>query len=163
MNKIEIRPRFNIESTLNLNEIVGRITQEVEKCNGKCKINLVKNHIIFKIPEEMQHFWSPELSIEIEESNDRSLLRCILGPKPSIWTMYVAFYAVSIFIGLVGLVLGLAQWAIGMDPVGLWLLPLSLILTLFAYIIAFTGQKLSYNEMVFLRTKLDHALNKKKE
>ena len=159
MKKIQIRPRFKIESTLDLNQIVKKITEEIESCNGRCQINLVRNHIIFKIPEEMQHFWSPELSIEIEEHEGTSVLRCILGPRSSLWTLFATFYGVSAFTGIIGLVLGFSQWSIGNYPSGFWLVPLSLLLIAIAYLVAITGQKLSYNEMLFLKKKLYRAIN----
>lgn len=161
MNKIAIRPRFKIEAKMPKYELITRISDEIESCNGKCEINLVKNHIIFKIPEDMQHFWSPELSIEIEELEGISVLRCILGPRSSLWTLFATFYALSVFAGLIGLVLGLSQWSIGNYPSGLWLVPVSIVLIGIAYIVALTGQKLSYNEMLFLKKKLYRAVNNK--
>ncbi len=161
MNKIAIRPRFKIEAKMPKYELITRISDEIESCNGKCEINLVKNHIIFKIPEDMQHFWSPELSIEIEELEGISVLRCILGPRSSLWTLFATFYALSVFAGLIGLVLGLSQWSIGNYPSGLWLVPVSIVLIGIAYIVALTGQKLSYNEMLFLKNKLYRAVKKK--
>ena len=159
MNKIAIRPRFNIETDFPKPELIERISSEIKSCNGKCEIDLVRNHIIFKIPEEMQHFWSPELSIEIEEHEETSVLRCILGPRSSLWTLFATFYAVSAFTGIIGLVLGFSQWSIGNYPSGFWLVPVSLLLIAIAYLVAITGQKLSYNEMLFLKKKLYRAVN----
>lgn len=159
MNKIAIRPRFIIETDMPKYELITRITEEITSCNGKCEINLVKNHIIFKIPENMQHFWSPELSIEIEERKGISVLRCILGPRSSLWTLFATFYGVSAFTGIIGLVLGFSQWSIGNYPSGFWLVPVSIVLIAIAYIVALTGQKLSYNEMLFLKKKLYRAVN----
>ncbi len=108
----------------------------------------------------MQHFWSPELSIEIEESEEKSVLHCILGPRSGIWTLFATFYGLSVFAGLIGLVSGFSQWSIGSYPYGFWLVPGSIVLIALAYLIAITGQKLSYNEMLFLRRKLENAIYK---
>ena len=158
MNKIQIRPRFTIETKMPKDEVIQSIRDEVKNCNGKCEVNQLKNLILFKIPEEMQHFWSPELSIEINKSNDNTILNCVLGPKPAIWTMFTAFYGFSIFIGLVGLILGFSQWSIGKSPYGFLLVLISAFMILGAYLIAITGQKLSYNEMIFLRSKIKRAI-----
>ncbi|MGI9534087.1 MAG: hypothetical protein ACR2NW_03980 [Thermodesulfobacteriota bacterium] len=158
MNKIQIRPRFNIEVEFSKNEILERIQKEIKNSNGNCEGKLLDNHIVLKIPENKQKFWSPELSIEIDEINNKRLLRCLLGPKSTVWTLFATFYGLSIFIGLIGLVLGFSQWSIGMKPLGLWLVPLSLILIIIAYFIALSGQKLAYKEMVFLREILDRSL-----
>jgi len=158
MNKIAIRPRFNLEIKMPKYELITRISEEIKNCNGRCEINLLRNHIIFKIPEDMQHFWSPELSIEIEESEENSVLHCILGPSSAIWTLFATFYGLSLFAGLIGIVLGFSQWSIGNYPYGFWLVPASVILIALAYLIAITGQKLSYNEMLFLRRKLERAI-----
>jgi len=161
MNKIAIRPRFKIEIKMPEYELITRISKEIKSCNGRCEINLLRNHIIFKIPEDMQHFWSPELSIEIEESDEKSVLHCILGPRSAIWTLFATFYGLSLFAGLIGIVIGLSQWSIGNYPYGFWLVPVSVILISLAYLIAITGQKLSYNEMLFLRRKLERAIYSK--
>ena len=158
MNKIAIRPRFKIEIKMPKYELITRISEEIKSCNGRCDINLLRNHIIFKIPEDMQHFWSPELSIEIEESEEKSVLHCILGPRSAIWTLFATFYGLSLFAGLIGIVIGFSQWSIGNYPYGFWLVPASVILIALAYLIAITGQKLSYNEMLFLRRKLERAI-----
>jgi len=161
MNKIAIRPRFKIEIKMPKYELITRISEEIKSCNGRCDINLLRNHIIFKIPEDMQHFWSPELSIEIEESEEKSVLHCILGPRSAIWTLFATFYGLSLFAGLIGIVIGFSQWSIGNYPYGFWLVPASVILIALAYLIAITGQKLSYNEMLFLRRKLERAIYSK--
>ena len=161
MNKIAIRPRFKIEIKMPKYELITRISEEIKSCNGRCDINLLRNHIIFKIPEDMQHFWSPELSIEIEESEEKSVLHCILGPRSAIWTLFATFYGLSLFAGLIGIVFGFSQWSIGNYPYGFWLVPASVILIALAYLIAITGQKLSYNEMLFLRRKLERAIYSK--
>ena len=159
MNKIQIRPRFNIETDQTQTEITGQIRKEIDKSNGNCYGKILNNHIVLMIPKGKQRFWSPELSIEIDRSGERSVLRCILGPKSTVWTLFVTFYGLSVFIGLIGLVLGLSQWSIGMKPLGLWLVPVSFILILTAYFIALFGQKLAYKEMVYLRDVLNSALN----
>jgi len=159
MNKIQIRPRFNIEIDLSKTEIVELIRKETDKNSGNCDAKILDNLIVLKIPQSRQRFWSPELSIEIDEIDNKSILRCILGPKSAVWTLFATFYGLSVFIGLIGLVLGLSQWSIGMKPIGLWLLPLSLILIITAYIVALSGQKLAYNEMVLLREILNNSLD----
>ena len=159
MNKIQIRPRFNIEVEFSKSEIMERIKSKIIKSNGDCDGKILDHHIVLKIPQDKQQFWSPELSIEIDEHDNKSLLRCLLGPKSTVWTLFATFYGFSVFIGLIGLVLGLSQWSIGMKPYGLWLVPLSLVLIALAYFIALSGQKLAYKEMIFLREFLNSSLD----
>ena len=141
------------------NEVLERIRSEIKKSNGNCEGKILDNHIVLNIPEARQRFWSPELSIEFNELDNKLLLCCLLGPKSTVWTLFATFYGFSVFIGLIGLVLGLSQWSTGMKPYGLWLVPLSLVLIVLAYFIALSGQKLAYKEMVFLRELLNSSLN----
>ena len=104
MNKIQIRPRFNIEVELSKNEIKERIKSEIKRSSGKCDGKILDNHIVLKIPTDQQQFWSPELSIEFDELENKSLLRCLLGPKSTVWTLFATFYGFSVFIGLIGLI-----------------------------------------------------------
>ena len=159
MNKIQIRPRFNIEVEMSKNEITERIKKKIETSGGNCDGKILDHHIVLKIPEDRQKFWSPELSIEIIEEGNNSIIKCLLGPKSTVWTLFATFYGLSVFIGLIGLVLGLSQWSIGMKPYGLLLVILSFVLIILAYLIALSGQKLAYKEMFFLKKTLKSSLD----
>ncbi len=158
MNKVEIRPRFTLSVPYGKKEIISRLRAEVQKPDSGCKGNFVKPVAVLSVNDEDVHFWSPELGLEFEEEEEQTLVRCVLGPKSVVWTMFAAFYGFAVLIGVAGLVLGLCQWFLTMNAWGFWLVPLSITLLAGAYGIALTGQKLAYDQMVLLRRRLDKAL-----
>ncbi|MEZ4858540.1 MAG: GTP-binding protein [Flavobacteriaceae bacterium] len=99
--EIVLRPRFqfslegNPEDALNAFERVKNNTEDIV-------ITLVDQHVFLKIPKHKQHFWSPQLDLEIacfEEG--KTSLKGLFGPKPAVWTMFMFFHfaVASLFIG----------------------------------------------------------------
>lgn len=97
-NEIVLRPRFNLELNKNYDTILNSFEE------SKCKefiIKCVDEHIFIKIPKEEEHFWSPQLHIEIDEIDEfTSKLHGFFGPKPTVWTffMFLHFSIGAIFI-----------------------------------------------------------------
>jgi hypothetical protein len=158
MNKVEIRPRFNLSVPFSKKEVISRLRAEVQHPDSACKGNFVKPVAVLSVRDDDIHFWSPELGLEFEEGEKETQIMCVLGPRSVVWTMFAAFYGFAILVGVAGLVLGLSQWYLKMSAWGFLLIPASVILLAAAYGIALTGQKLAYDQMVVLRRCLDNAL-----
>ena len=163
MNRIEIRPRFEIKVDIPPEEVLKRIGNELDGPGANCCGKILEPHAVLQIHEHQQHYWSPQLTVEVERCGNEngSILRCIMGPMPAVWTMFASFYALSVFIGLVGVVLGGAQWSLDMRPYALWLIPVSVIMIVCAYLIALAGQKLGFEQMIQLHNFLDRSINTK--
>lgn len=160
MKKIQIRPRYTLRVNLPPEEFLERIRKEISINDPVCSCRILTPHVILQISDEQRHYWSPQLTVEVEacEKRNGSLLRCIIGPMPAVWTMFASFYALSVFVGLVGLVWGVSQWSLDMTPYALWLVPVSVIMIGIAYIIALAGQKLGYDQMVILQEILERSV-----
>jgi hypothetical protein len=103
------------------------------------------------------------LSVEVEAQENGTLIRGLLGPRPVVWTLFASFYAFALFAGLVGLIWGLSQWSLGITPFALWIVPVAILLIIIAYGIAYTGQKLGYEQMLLLRGFLDKSIESDSE
>lgn len=158
MNKVEIRPRFTLTVPFAKQEVIRRLKSELQKRDSKCMGNFVKPVVVLRVNDQDTHFWSPELGIEFEEEEKETVIRCVLGPRSVVWTMFATFYGFAVLLGVAGLTLGLCQWYLGMSAYGFWFVPASAVLLAAAYGIALTGQKLAYDQMVELRRCLDNAL-----
>ena len=102
-NEIVLRPRFKFnvdhdnESLLSLFQVEGKKQSEFI-------VTRVDDHVFIKIPKDKQHFWSPQLHLEINEDYDNKELSTIyglFGPNPTVWTMFMFFHFVvaCLFIG----------------------------------------------------------------
>ncbi|MEM7008035.1 MAG: hypothetical protein AAF462_02775 [Thermodesulfobacteriota bacterium] len=157
MRKIRIRPRYTFTTNLSKSQVLSKLREGLDNTNA-LRGKFVKPLVVISLIEENQHFWSPELSLDLEEKKGVTEIRCTLGPRPSIWTMFATFYGFSILVGVAGLVLGFSQLSLGMNTTGFWLVPASIILITVAYIIAIIGQRMAYDQMLELRSFIKAVL-----
>lgn len=98
--EIVLRPRFTFDLEVTPNEAIKAF--EVSKNNTEdVVITHVDHHIFLKIPKHLQHFWSPQLDLEITSFEEgKTTLRGLFGPKPAVWTMFMFFHfaVASLFI-----------------------------------------------------------------
>ena len=149
MTAIEIRPRFKRISLQSQEEILKHLSSILKEPDRSIKGYVVDHHVVLKIPHENQHYWSPQLSLEIESIPEKegSLIRGLFGPKPSVWLMFLFFYAALGFISVVVMIIGFSQLNLGLSGRILWLLPILGFLVLMIYFTAKTGQRLGKDQM----------------
>lgn len=100
-NDIVLRPRFSFE----LNESPEKVLKAFEhssKTQQDFMISRVDDHVFIRIPKHKQHFWSPQLHLEIYKIESQpTVLRGLFGPKPTVWTlfMFLHFVVATLFIG----------------------------------------------------------------
>lgn len=106
-NEVILRPRFkfNIETD---NESILAIFEKEGKLSKDFIVNRVDDHVFIKIPKSKQHFWSPQLHLEINQSYDSktsSTIYGLFGPNPTVWTMFMFFHFI-----VAGIFIGCAIW-----------------------------------------------------
>ncbi len=102
--------------------------------------------------------WSPYLSVQLEPSNDGSLLRGRFGPHPELWTLFVFLYASVGFFTVLGLILGFVQWQSHMAPWGLWGAWIGGPGLAILYTVSAIGQRLSAHQMDGLLHRVDRLV-----
>lgn len=107
------------------------------------------------------HFWSPQLTLELEEREGGTLIHGRFGPHPPVWTMYMGIHAIGAFGTLGAAIFGFSQYLAGESPWALWVLPLSPLLAGLVWALAFVGQNLGAEQMYVLRRFLDDSLNER--
>lgn len=163
MASIQLRPRFRAQTALSLAELTGKLRTELERQDALFDGKVLKEFAVLRILAKDQHYWSPELSLQLEQLEDRTLVRGLFGPRPAVWTMFAGFYTFTIFLSLIALLYGLSQWSLNMEPYGLWLLPVPLVLLVSAYATALVGQRLGHEQMQELHRFVDQTLDLKAE
>lgn len=147
MSAFEMRPRFKLSTALNKQTFKDLISKNAEMPGSCCRISVSENHVFVRVPEEKRHYWSPFLTLEMQEQDNSLELKGLFGPSPAVWTMFVFFYTGVAFIGMIGLFYGLSQWTLNMRPTGFWLVPITIILEVALFAISRTGQKLAHSQM----------------
>ena len=87
-----IRPRVRFESELNSEQFLEVIKERLSITSDKFEGQILPGYATFYPLQKDQHFWSPQLTLSIEETESGSLIRGLYGPKPSVWTMFMFFY-----------------------------------------------------------------------
>jgi len=97
-NDIVLRPRFRIELT----DTKESVLESLEKSAIEpFLVKRIDEHIFIKFNAKKNHFWSPQLHLEIEETNNNGTkLFGVFGPNPTLWTffMFLHFAVATLFI-----------------------------------------------------------------
>jgi hypothetical protein len=158
MSAIEIRPRFTEVVPMNTEEVLERLHRALDDPSAKIKGSIFDHHVRLKIPFEDQHYWSPQLSLILEEEGDSTLIRGLFGPRSSVWLMFVFFYSTIGAICLFVAITGFSQLSLGIPAPVLWVIPIGAILALALYLMAKAGERLGKEEMRLLKNFLDGVL-----
>lgn len=97
-NDIVLRPRFQLELLHTKEESLRSFEKsEVEPF----LVKRVDEHIFIKFNAKNNHFWSPQLHLEIDEVDQKtSKLYGVFGPNPTLWTffMFLHFGVATVFV-----------------------------------------------------------------
>ena len=149
-----IRPRFKIESPDTPDMVLDKIRQHLKE-DTSCIGQTVSGFATLSLPQEEQHYWSPQLSITIEEHEQGSLLRGLYGPRPAVWTMFAFFYSFIGFAILMVTMVGASFLTIGRPGTILWLIPVLVAIFLSLFLVANYGKKLGRDQMRTLHTFIE--------
>ena len=158
-----IRPRIRVHTSLSPDEINQRIKSLLNSENAKCEAQVTKGFATIYPPKKEQHFWSPQLTITVEEVEKGHLVRGLYGPKPSVWTMFVFFYSAIGFATMIVLMIGLSLWSLGNPAPILWLVPVLVALFFSLYLVAYFGQRMGHKQMGSIHRFIEECLEVKIE
>ena len=159
-NDIVLRPRFKLELDKN-NEEVLQAFEAAKTSQKDFVVTRVDDHVFIKIPKANQHFWSPQLHLEIMEVDDsHSTLFGLFGPNPTVWTMFMFFHfaVAGIFIGFG--IWAYTNWSLGNDyAIQLFVVLLMIVIWIALYFGGRVGKATGKEQMIllhdFMKTKLE--------
>lgn len=160
---IHLRPRFKMDFNESQQEIISKFEDNLK--DGDCKYcsKIVDGHIIIDVPVEENHFWSPQLNIEVEKNeNDKTIVKGLFGPKPQVWTLFMFFhFAVAVaFIGFS--VMAYVQWSLETDySLALFMVIALPVLWVVMYFLGRIGKRTGHQQMGELHQFMMKTLEKK--
>lgn len=151
----EVRLRFKKLVPETPEEIRNEVKKILVEHKDKVVGRVAYNHIRIRIVEENRHFWSPQLSLNLEETGEGTEVRGLYGPKPDIWLgyMFVYFFLGCVILGVS--IVGFSRYNLGLSSYILWLIPFIAGGIFVLWYTSKTGQKLGQKE-----TQLIHGLVK---
>ncbi len=109
------------------------LSEEPERLLDKFKVSLdqnpssiigkiVKPNVFLQIDNSEKHYWSPEMTITIDKENEKTSVREVIGPNPSVFTftMFLIFFAGTLF--LFTLMFLFSQITLNMDTSFTWII-----------------------------------------
>ena len=158
-----LRPRFKME--LHQNKTVFLQAFEAAKdSQSEFIITRLDDHVFIKFPKHKQHFWSPQLHLEINAIDDHScLLHGFFGPNPTVWTlfMFLHFMVAGFFIAFG--IWGYTNWALNTSyAIQVSLMFLMIIIWFTLYFAGRIGKGSSKQDMHQLNDLMKRILKTKK-
>ena len=161
VNRVLLKPRFRMEYDESKEDIASKFKSNFEDQECKYCSKIVGDHIVIDIPKEEEHFWSPQLNVELVQEEDKTIVKGILGPKPKIWTMFMFVHFAIAFIFIVFFVWFYVNWSLGKPSKFQLIVLIALpIIWVVLYFLGQSGKKFAYNQMVELDRFLMKTLNK---
>ena len=161
-NDIHLRPRFKMNFTESQQEIISKFKNNLTDDDCKYCSKIVDGHIVIDVPIKENHFWSPQLNIEVEKINDNeTIVKGLFGPKPQVWTLFMFFHfaAAVAFIGFS--VMAYVQWTLKTDYSYALIMVIALpILWIIMYFLGRIGKSTGHMQMDELYQFMMKTLNK---
>lgn len=162
-NDIVLRPRFKFEIPRS-NEAVLNDFETAKTTQSEFILNRIDDHVFIKFPKSEQHFWSPQLHLEINEINkDTCMLHGLFGPNPTVWTlfMFLHFAIAGLFIAFG--IWAYTNWALNQNfTLQLSLMILMIVIWIALYFAGSIGKASSKKEMNALNDFMYSILNEKR-
>jgi hypothetical protein len=98
-HEVRLRPRFFKDLEQNITEVREKFVNYRQKNQSTDFVMKVRNnHIQFTFSGEKRHYWSPHLSVELEEKEgdekNATHIRGLFGPDQTLWTMFMFLHFV---------------------------------------------------------------------
>lgn len=152
MSNYRMRPRFQLHTSLSVEEVLERFEKRLNEPDCPCKGQIRKRHILLRVHDQDRHFWSPFMDLEVNpaSSAEGSKANGIVGPSPEVWTGFIAGYSALIFLFFVASILGYAQWSLERQAWGWYALPVIVVLLIACWGLSQLGQKFASTQIELL-------------
>ncbi len=159
---MSIRPRFRYVLDASREDILAKAKLLLADSKYAFRTKISGEQLILDVGLAEQHFWSPQGDFRIGEEEDfpeKTIVSGIIGPRPTVWTMFVFFYFALGTIGFIISTYGASIWMMGEYSNYVWAFPISVILMLSAYFAGKFGEKLGEDQVIKLKEFVFELIN----
>ena len=158
---IHLRPRFTIDLQSDKEQVVAKFKKALKDIDSRFPSRFVDGHIIIDVPKKDEHFWSPQLHLEVVQTpQNRTILKGLFGPKPQVWTLFMFIHTA---VGIAFLIFGVMLYAKWRLDEGIILpLMMTIFLPLFwvlLYFLGRIGKSTGHSQMDDLHDLMTNILN----
>ena len=161
MSSFRVRPKFKISSSKTLDELVTSINQHLETTEYPIEGKVFKTHGLLKINEKEQHYWSPQLQISFDDTEEAShtIIRGMYGPHPSVWSVFLMGYILSGIGIFFAALVGFARLSLGLSYGVLWVVPVLLVVIIILWLMAQFGQKVGAEQTFMIHHFFEESIH----
>lgn len=160
MTSYRVRPRFKQLTQQTIQEVNQELETELGNTTN-CAGQVMEHIIILKIPEKERHFWSPELSINLEETEEGTIIRGLYGPNPTVWTMFMFAYIGIGIMAMFALMVAITNIMLEKGYLFVFIFSGLCIAGLGLYLIAQFGQKMGVEQTFTLHHFFEETIHDK--
>lgn len=158
---IRVRPRFRFYVRKKPSEIVALFREKLKDESNSYSGQLLDDFMVIKVIPSEQHYWSPQLTVSFSDEDDKTLVRGLYGPNPSVWLLFtfihIATSVAAVFISIIGF----SNMSLGLPSMILWIIPILAVISLIMYLIARAGRKLGEEQLIDLHTFFEEHIGEK--
>ena len=161
-NRLGIRFRELETHPENHDLLLERFKDRMKKGHPDVEMQIAYHSVFIKVPQKDHRWWSPELTVNIEEYQGKSQLRKITGPNPGTFTfaMFVIIGALVIF--FFALMFAFSQIQLNTSPlISLLVTVGSVIVALLTIAVLGWGRKKAHHQMEVMNEFVREVLDKK--
>ncbi len=162
-SEVFLRPRFTIDLDENYETVIEKFKKVLKAKDCAYPSRFSDGHIIVDVPKKEEHFWSPQLNMEIVEADEnKSTLKGLFGPKPQVWTLFMFIHFIVGISFLIFAVMLYVNWSLERD----FIMPLMLVIFLpifwaVLYFLGRIGKSTGHNQMDDLHDLMTSILERK--
>lgn len=162
-NTIILRPRFKVEFNKD-NETLLKAFEASKTNPSEFIVTRLDDHVFIKFPKKEQHFWSPQLHLEINEvTNSTCIIHGLFGPNPTVWTLFMFFHFIVAGLFIAFGIWAYTNWSLNISfVIQISLMILMVIIWIALYFAGSIGKTSSKKEMHKLNTFMNNIIEKEK-
>jgi hypothetical protein len=159
INKVLLKPRFNFEVDKNKDKVISALKKKLNEESCEFSGKIIDNHIVVDVSKKNEHYWSPQLHVEVISEDNKTMVKGLLSPKPKVWTFFMFLHFAVAITFFVFLVMFYTQYNLNQDYKFSMIMCIIMPITwIILYFVGQFGKKLGYNQMVELHDFLIGSL-----
>jgi hypothetical protein len=142
--------------------LLQRFKEKMKEGHTDVEMQIAYHSVFLKVPQKEHKWWSPELTVNIEEHEGGSQLRKVTGPNPGTFTlaMFVIIFAIVIF--FFALMFAFSQIQLNTSPlISLLVIAGSVIVAFLTIAVLGWGRKKAGPQMEVMNRFVIHVLQNK--
>ena len=153
-----MRPQFDFDVSCDYSQTFSRLSEALASSSAVTG-TVFADSAILKIPAAETHLWTPQLKVSVEKSPSGGCrVHGLIGPRPSIWSLFVASYVAWSFIVMMSLVFGSSQTMLSQSPWAFWGVPAGLSGLILTYATARLGRLVGQSQSRQLKDFLESSI-----